>query len=86
MTHEKRPKSFTRNDSERIIEAGENPSNLDNFNNANEAHTTVQTTREITTSNGCIVTLIFPGKGRKDARRRIAEMFIAALEKGKDEA
>ena len=76
---------FTLEDVRGIIEEGENPANLDNFDNANRTQTAVQMTREITTSNGCHVTLIFPLKGRSGVRRKIAEMFLAAVEKGMDD-
>ena len=56
--------------------------NLENLDNANRTLHAVQMTREMTTSNGCHVTLIFPLKGREGVRETIAEMFVAALEKG----
>lgn len=64
------------------IVVGESPANLENFDNANRTLHAVQMTREMTTSNGCHVTLIFPLKGREGVRETIAEMFVAALEKG----
>lgn len=68
------------------IEAGESPANLDNFDNEKRAQTAVQTSREMTTSNGCHVTLVFPQKSHPGVRRRIAEMFVAALEKGMNDS
>ena len=58
------------------------PSNLDNFDNANSALHSVQMTREMKTSNGCYVTLVFPRRSRPDVRRRVAELFVAAAMKG----
>ena len=65
-----------------IIGKGEILANLDNFDNANGELHTVQMTREMTTSNGCHVSLVFPAVSRPGVRRKIAEMFLAALEKG----
>ena len=62
------------------------PSNLDNFDNANSALHSVQMTREMTTSNGCHVTLVFPQESRPGVRRKIAEMFLAAMEKGMNDS
>lgn len=73
---------FTFDDIRSIINEGENPANLDNFDNANRTRNTVQMTREMTTSNGCHVTLIFPKESHPGVRRKIAEMFLAAMEKG----
>ena len=56
--------------------------NLDNNNSNASTLTTVQMTREMTTSNGCHVTLVFPPESRPGVRRKIAEMFLAAMEKG----
>ena len=53
-------KIFTFEDARSIIKEGENPANLDNFDIVNRTRNTVQMTREMTTSNGCHVTLIFP--------------------------
>ncbi len=77
-------KSFTFEDIRSIMVEGENPANLDNFDNANRTRNTVQLSREMTTSNGCHVTLAFPLKGRAGVRRKIAEMFVASMEKGMD--
>ncbi len=60
--------------------------NLDNNNSNASTHTTVQMTREMTTSNGCHVTLVFPGQSRPGIRRKIAEVFLEALEKGMKES
>ena len=79
-------KSFTFEDIRGIIKEGENPANLDNFDNANRTRNAVQMTREMTTSNGCHVTLMFPRQSRSGVRRRIAEMFVAAMEKGMSES
>ncbi len=79
-------KFFTLEDIRGIIEMGENPANLDNFDNANRTRNAVQMTRQMTTSNGCHVTLVFPLKSRPGVRRKIAEMFVAALEKGMKES
>ena len=73
---------FTFNDIRNSIIDGETLANLDNFDNTNRVQTAVQMTREMKTDNGCNVTLIFPLKSRSGVRRRIAEMFVAALEKG----
>ena len=73
---------FTFNDIRDNMVDGGNPVNLDNFDNANRTLHAVQMTREMTTANGCHVTLIFPLKGREGVRERIAEVFLAALEKG----
>ena len=75
-------KYFTLGDVRGIIDKGENPANLDNFDNENRTQTAVQMTREMTTSNGCHVTLVFPKESRPGVRRKIAEMFLAAMEKG----
>ena len=56
--------------------------NLDNYDNDTRTHTTVQMTREMMTSNGCHVTLVFPAESRPGVSRKIAEMFLAAMEKG----
>ena len=42
----------------------------------------VQMPREMTTESGCHVTLVFPPESRPGVRRKIAEMFLAAMEKG----
>lgn len=73
---------FTLEDIRGIINKGENPADLDNFDNENRARNAVQMTREMTTSNGCYVTLVFPRVSRPGVRRKIAEMFLAAMEKG----
>ena len=75
-------KFFTLEDIRGIIKEGENPANLDNLDNANRTRNAVQMTREMTTSNGCHVTLVFPRVSRPGVRRKIAEMFLAAMEKG----
>ena len=69
-----------------IIEEGEKPANLDNSDNANRTQNAVQMTREMTTSNGCHVALIYPAVSRPGIRRKIAEMFVAAVEKGMEES
>ena len=73
---------FTFNDIRDNMVDGGNPVNLDNFDNANRTLHAVQMTREMTTTNGCHVTLIFPLKGREGVRETITEVFLAALEKG----
>lgn len=73
---------FTFNDIRDKIVVGESPADLENFDNSNRTLHAVQMTREMTTSNGCHVTLIFPVKGKERVRETIAEMFVAALEKG----
>ena len=78
--------SFTFEDIRGIIKEGENLANLDNFDNANSTRNAVQMTREMTTSNGCHVTLAFPPESRPGVQRRIAEMFLAAMEKGTEES
>jgi len=75
-------KSFTLEGIRSIIEKGESPENLDNLDNVNRTHTTVQMTREMMTSNGCHITLIFPAKSRPGVRREIIEVLVAAMEKG----
>lgn len=60
--------------------------NLDNNHNNECTHTTVQMTREMTTPNGCHVTLMFPLQSRTGVQRKIAEMFLAAMGKGTDES
>ena len=77
---------FTFEEIQSIIEKGENPANLDNFDNANRTRKAVQMTREMTTSNGCHVTLVFPEESRPGVRRKIAEMLLAAMEKGMSES
>ena len=79
-------KFFTSEGIRGIIKEGENPANLDNFDNANRTRNAVQMTREMTTSNGCHVTLVFPLQSRSGVRRRIAEMFLASMEKGMKES
>ncbi len=73
---------FTFNDIRDNMVNGGNHVDLENFDNANRTLHTVQMTREMTTANGCHVTLIFPLKGREGVRETIAEVFLAALEKG----
>ena len=65
-----------------IMNEGEIPANLDNLTNENRTQKTVQTSRKVTTSNGCHVTFVFPQESRPDVRRKIAEMFLTAIEKG----
>ncbi len=79
-------KFFTPGDIRGIIEEGENPANLDNFDNANRTRNAVQMTREMTTSNGCHITLFFPKESRPGVRRKIAEMLLTAMEKGTEES
>ena len=79
-------KTFTFEDIRSIIEKGENPANLDNLDHANRTRKAVQMTREMTTSNGCHVTLVFPEESRPGVRRKIAEMLLAAMEKGMSES
>lgn len=78
--------SFTFGDIRGIISEGENPADLDNFDNANRTRNAVQMTRQMTTSNGCHVTLVFPLKSHPGIRRKIAEMFVAAMGKGLKES
>ena len=68
------------------MKEGEIPANLDNFDNTNRTRKAVQMTREMTTSNGCHVTLVFPEESRPGVRRKIAEMLLAAMEKGMSES
>ena len=75
-------KSFTFEDIQGIMVEGENPANLDNLDNANCTRNAVQMTREMTTSNGCHIALMFPPVSRPGVRRKIAEMFVAAMERG----
>ena len=77
---------FTLEDIRGIIKEGENPANLDNFDNANRTRNAVQMTREMTTSNGCHITLVFPRESRPGVRRNIAEMFLAVMEKGMEDS
>ena len=77
---------FTFEDIRSIINEGENPANLDNSDYANRTRKAVQMTREMTTSNGCHVTLVFPQESRPGVRRKIAEMFLTAMEKGMSES
>ncbi len=65
-----------------MLSEGENRANLDNFDNGNRTRNAVQMTREMTTSNGCHVTLVFPRESLPGVRRKITEIFVAALEKG----
>ena len=60
-------------------EPTEDPANLDNFDNANDAYQSVQMTREIIAPNGCRVKLVFPENGRKGVRREIAGMLLATI-------
>ena len=85
MTSEKSLKPFTFNDIRGKIIEGESPLNLDKTHNGKRTHTTVQMTREMTTSNGCQITLMFPTESCPGVRRRIAEAFIATLEKGTEQ-
>ena len=78
------PLSFHGSDG--IIEEGITPANLDNLDNANRTRNAVQMTREMTTSNGCHVILAFPHRSRPGVRRRVAEVFLAAMEKGMKES
>ena len=79
-------KPFTFKDIQGKIIASESSPNLDNFDNVSRTQTAVQMTREMTTSNGCHVTMVFPRKSRPGVRRQIAEMFLAAMEKGTEES
>ena len=79
-------KFFTLEDIRGIIKEGENPANLDNFDNGNRTQTAVQMTREMTMSNGCHVTLIFPRKSRPGVRREVVETLVTAMEKGMEES
>ena len=79
-------KTFTFEDIRGIIKEGESPANLDNLDNANRTRNAVQMTREMTTSNGCHVTLIFPRKSRPGVRREIVETLVTAMEKGMEES
>ncbi len=72
---------FTLKDFQGIMAEG-NPQNLDNSDNTNCVQTDVQMTREMMIFNGCHVTLVFPPESRPGVRRKIAEMFLAAMEKG----
>lgn len=84
---EKRLFPFYSEPSHSKISMGRNPDmNLDNFDNTNHAQNAVQMTREMTTSNGCHVTLIYPVVSRPGVRRKIAEMFVAALQKGMNDS
>ena len=56
--------------------------NLDNAYNRKRTQIAVQMTRKMTTSNGCHVTQIFPQKSQSGVCRKIAEVFLTALEKG----
>ncbi len=76
---------FTLKDFQGIMAEG-NPENLDNFDNANCTRNAVQMTREMTTSNGCHITLFFPKESRPGVRRKIAEMLLTAMEKGTEES
>ena len=67
---------------EGTMESAPSAPNLDNSDNTNCTQASVQMTREMTTSNGCHVTLVFPPESRPGVRRKIAEMFLAAMEKG----
>ena len=73
---------FNYQDIRGIMREDESPTNLDNPDNANRTRNAVQMTRELTTSNGCHVTLAFPLRSRPGVRRRIAEVFLSAMEKG----
>ena len=84
--HKKSRKPFNRKDNHGIIPVGESPANLDNFDCEKRAQTDVQMTREMTTANGCHVTLIFPAESKKNVRREIAGIFLAAVEKGMEES
>ena len=77
---------FTFKDFRGKMVVSESSADLDNLDSEKHAQTAVQTSREMTTSNGCHVTLVFPRKSRTGVRRRIAEMFIAALEKGMNDS
>ena len=67
---------------EGTMESAPSAPNLDNSDNTNCTQTSVQMTREMMTSNGCHVTLVFPAESRPGVSRKIAEMFLAAMEKG----
>lgn len=77
---------FNYQDIRGIMREDESPTNLDNLDNANRTRNAVQMTREMTTSNGCHVTLVFPQESRPGVRRKIAEMFLTAMEKGMSES
>ena len=50
-----------------------------NLDNQKEAQPTVQVSREITTTNGCKVTLTFAEKEDPSLQRDVAEMLLAAF-------
>lgn len=77
---------FNYQDIRGIMREDESPANLDNLDNANRTRNAVQMTREMTTSNGCHVTLAFPLRSRPGVRRRVSEVFLAAMEKGMKES
>ena len=77
---------FNYQDIRGIMREDESPANLDNLDNANRTRNAMQMTREMTTSNGCHVTLVFPQESRPGVRRKIAEMFLTAMEKGMSES
>ena len=50
-----------------------------NLDNRKEAQPTVQVSREITTTNGCKVTLMFAEKEDPNLQHDVAEMLLAAF-------
>ena len=50
-----------------------------NLDNQKEAQPTVQVSREITTTNGCKVTLTFAEKEDPNLQHDVAEMLLAAF-------
>ena len=58
-----------------------NERKLTNLDNSNIALPSVQVSREMTTTNGCHVSLLFPGKENTRIHHEIAGMLIAAFVK-----
>ncbi len=50
-----------------------------NLDNQKEAQPTVQVSREITTTNGCKVTLTFAAREDPNLQHDVAEMLLAAF-------
>ena len=62
-----------------IIEKGESPANLDNGTGETEL-TSVQASREFTTTDGCHVDAFFRKEHDPSVRREIARLLLAAFE------
>ena len=83
LHHEKTLTNSNQYDIERnmIMCYDKNERKLTNLDNSNIALPSVQVSRELTTTNGCHVSLLFPGMENPRIHHEIAGMLIAAFVK-----